>query len=164
MKNLMSFSEFISESQVFEGSVKEFEMDFEDLLSHIKDGYGWIDPKSVKDTWMSISNIPLKPEIKEGLYKRLIKAGVLFHTEPNNVEKKGKKITKYTDITESVNEGKDDFVVATLNSNSGDLKKGDSVKVNALEYTQGGDDDKITIIRPDGKKDSLSKKVLNVKI
>jgi cold shock CspA family protein len=63
-----------------------------------------------------------------------------------------------------VNEAKDAFVNATIIQNDGDLKKGDMVKVNALQYTQGGDNDKISIIRGDGKKADILKKNLSVKI
>ena len=159
-----SYDDFLLESSLYEGSVKEFEMDVEELIAHVKDGYGWIDPSSVEDTWTTISNIPLKPEVKEGLFKRLIKAGILYTTMKNNPEKKDKKITKYTDITESVNEAKDDFVVGFMANNVDDMKKGDSVKVNALQYTSKGDTDKIDIIRGDGKKTSIYKKDLTVKI
>lgn len=67
-------------------------------------------------------------------------------------------------VYESVNEGKDDFVPATLVKDSGDLRKGQIVKVDALDYTKRGDKDKVTIIRPDGKKSEIAKGDLSIKI
>ncbi len=67
-------------------------------------------------------------------------------------------------VYESINEAKDDFVTATVAKDSGDLRKGQSVKVDALDYTKRGDGDKVTIIRPDGKKAEILKGDLSVKI
>ncbi len=67
-------------------------------------------------------------------------------------------------VYESINEGKEDFVPATLVKNSGTFKKGDSIKVNALEYTKKGAKDMVTIINSDGKKSQILKGDLDVKI
>ena len=44
------------------------------------------------------------------------------------------------------------------------MKKGDIVKVNALEYTQSANSEQVEIIASDDKKYSVDKKVLDVKI
>jgi hypothetical protein len=67
-------------------------------------------------------------------------------------------------VYESTNEAKDDYVPATLVKDSGDLRKGQTVKVNALNYTKRGDKEKVEIIRPDGKKSEILKGDLSVKI
>jgi hypothetical protein len=63
-----------------------------------------------------------------------------------------------------INENKEDFVSATVAKDSGDLRKGQEVKVNALDYTKKGDRDKVGIIRPDGKKSEILKGSLSVRI
>jgi hypothetical protein len=68
-------------------------------------------------------------------------------------------------VYESINEGtKDEFVSATLVKDDGDLRKGSTVKVEALDYTKKGDKEKVSIIRPDGKKSEILKGNLSVKI
>lgn len=67
-------------------------------------------------------------------------------------------------INESLNEGKDEFVSATLSKNSGTFKKGDKVKVNALDYTERGANEMVAIIKSDGKKSQILKGDLDVKI
>jgi hypothetical protein len=74
------------------------------------------------------------------------------------------KITKFKIIGESVNEAKDEFVPANLTEDFEDLRKGDVVKINALEYTKGNDKETIESIRPDGKKMEIKKAILTVKI
>jgi len=44
------------------------------------------------------------------------------------------------------------------------LEKGDSVKMDALEFTKKGDDDLIDIILPDGRKEKAKKRILFAKI
>jgi hypothetical protein len=65
-----------------------------------------------------------------------------------------------------LNEAKspDSFVNAIVNAQVKSLKKGDIVKVDALQYTKGGDKDVLDIILPNGKKDSIEKRFLEVKI
>jgi|LakMenEpi03Aug12_release.lakeMendotaPanAssembly.Ray.scaffolds.fasta_scaffold3393748_1 hypothetical protein len=65
---------------------------------------------------------------------------------------------------ESMNEAKEDFVSASMIKPDKDLRKGQIVKVDALEYTQSGDKDLVSIIRPDGKKAKTLKGNLSVKI
>jgi hypothetical protein len=71
---------------------------------------------------------------------------------------------KLSTFDEWLNESKtDEFVNATLTSPFKTLKKGDVVKVNALQYTKSGDSDKIEIILPNGKAELIDKKFLVVK-
>jgi len=65
-----------------------------------------------------------------------------------------------------LNEAKspDSYVNATVNAQIKSLKKGDVVKVDALQYTKGGDSDKMDVIMPNGKKETIEKKFLEVKI
>jgi hypothetical protein len=44
------------------------------------------------------------------------------------------------------------------------MKKGDVVKVDALQYTSSGNTEKVDIIMANGKKASIDKKFLDVKI
>lgn len=73
---------------------------------------------------------------------------------------------KLTTYAEWLNENKaqEQYVNATLTSPSLGLKKGDVVKVDALQYTSSGNNDKVDIIMANGKKASIEKKNLDVKI
>ena len=67
-------------------------------------------------------------------------------------------------VKENLKESKDEFVPATLTQDFEDLRKGDSVKINALDFTSGGDKETVESIRPDGKKMEIKKAILTVKI
>jgi len=73
------------------------------------------------------------------------------------------KILTYNDW---LNEAKasEQYVNATITSPSLGMKKGDVVKVDALQYTSSGNDKKVDIIMANGKKASIGKKNLDVKI
>ena len=73
---------------------------------------------------------------------------------------------KLTTYAEWLNEAKaqEQYVNATITSPSLGMKKGDVVKVDALQYTSSGDNDKVDIIMANGKKASIEKKNLDVKI
>jgi hypothetical protein len=73
------------------------------------------------------------------------------------------KILTYNDW---LNEAKasEQYVNATITSPSLGMKKGDVVKVDALQYTSSGNDEKVDIIMANGKKASIGKKNLDVKI
>jgi hypothetical protein len=83
---------------VNEGAVKAFEMDFADMVKEIKAGYGWIDPEYVADTWENSSDTIDFELVKDEIYNRLIKAGLLFFADENDAEKKGKKVTNISQI------------------------------------------------------------------
>lgn len=71
---------------------------------------------------------------------------------------------KLSTFDEWLNESKsDEFVNATITSPTKSLKKGDVVKVNALQYTKSGDSDKIEIILSNKKIELIEKKFLEVK-
>ena len=71
---------------------------------------------------------------------------------------------KLSTFDEWLNESKsEEFVNATLISPFKTLRKGDVVKINALQYTKSGDSDKIEIILPNGKAELIDKKFLVVK-
>jgi hypothetical protein len=87
-----------------EAAVKQFEKDFADMVKNIKQGFGWIDPEYVEETWENSSDSIDFDLVKAEIYKRLIKAGLLWHTDENDGEEKGKQVKslKELGIKESV--------------------------------------------------------------
>lgn len=83
---------------VNEGAVKQFEMDFANMVKDIKSGYGWIDPEYVSDTWENSSDTIDFEIVKDEIYNRLIKAGLLFFADEKDPENKGKKVTNISQI------------------------------------------------------------------
>ena len=77
---------------VNEGRVKQFEMDFKDMVNDIKKGYGWIDPEYVAQTWDNSSDSIDFSLVRDEIFDRLIDAGLLAHPDPSNPEKAGKKL------------------------------------------------------------------------
>jgi hypothetical protein len=101
----------VKESIVTEGAVKQFEADFNDMVKNIKSGYGWIDPEFVADTWENSSDSIDFELVKGEIYKRLIKAGLLWTSEDGEEKDKQIKSLKELGIKESaVTEAKDDFM------------------------------------------------------
>jgi len=88
----------IKESVINEGAVKAFEMDYADMVKNIKSGYGWIDPEYVADTWENTGNSIDFSIVKDEIYNRLIKAGLLYFADDNDEETKGKKVTNVSQI------------------------------------------------------------------
>lgn len=166
MKKLLSFEEFVNESKVNEGAVKQFEVAMKNLINNIRAGYGWIDPEYVYDT--VVTDIEFDEfnwnDIKDEVYQRLIDQNLLYYANDADPEVKGQKVSKVNQIKESVNESSDEFVVATLSEDFEDLKKGQVVKIKAIDFTQGGDKETIESIRPDGKKMEIKKAIIEVKI
>jgi hypothetical protein len=71
---------------------------------------------------------------------------------------------KLPTFDEWLNESKsDEYVNASVTSPFKNYKKGDVVKVNALQYTKSGNSDKVEIILPNGKKELIERKFLDVK-
>jgi hypothetical protein len=66
------------------------------------------------------------------------------------------------EVNEAGDAGK--FVTGTLNTPFDTLKIGDLIKLDALDYTRRGDDEKITCILPDGNKAEVLKKHITVKL
>jgi hypothetical protein len=83
-------------TEVNEGAVKAFEMDYKDMETSIKRGIGWIDPEYVADTWENSSDTIDFELVKDEIYNRLIKAGLLWTTEDG--ETKDKRITNINQI------------------------------------------------------------------
>jgi hypothetical protein len=88
MKRLHTFEQFVNE-----GAVKTFETDFATMVKNIKDGYGWIDPEYVAETWENSSDTIDFEIVKDELFKRLMDADLLYYANPSDEEKKGKKVT-----------------------------------------------------------------------
>jgi hypothetical protein len=71
---------------------------------------------------------------------------------------------KLSTFDEWLNESKsDEYVNASITSPFKNYKKGDVVKVNALQYTKSGNSDKVEIVLPTGKKELIERKFLDVK-
>jgi hypothetical protein len=99
MKNhIPTFEKFVSESTINEGAVKAFEMDYANMVKNIKSGYGWIDPEYVADTWENSSDTIDFAIVKDEIYNRLIKAGLLYFADTDDEEEKGKKVTNINQI------------------------------------------------------------------
>ena len=77
---------------VNEGRVKQFEMDFKDMVNDIKKGYGWIDPENVAQTWDNSSDSIDFSLVRDEIFDRLIDAGLLAHPDSSDPEKAGKKL------------------------------------------------------------------------
>ena len=287
LKPFLRLEEFVNENiKVNEGSVKSFDMAIDELIANVKRGYGWIDPDYTFDALEAIDDeIDWKSfkSIKDEVYSRLIKAGILFYSDDENPEQRGIKVTNLNQLGESeeidesalsalksagdmvlgivgfklvtkltksifgtidlkltkdpvklkelaekvhdravyqdkknaskaslwlnsvkskidkgeikngldifkesttldktdmakfaygpkwfdfnyINEDVKGFVDANLLNDVKDLRKGSSVKIDALDYTRRGDNDNITCIRPDGNKMEILKKMLTVKL
>lgn len=89
--------------EVNEGAIKQFEVDYTDMEKSIKRGIGWIDPEYTEETWENSSNAVDFQLVKDEIYKRLIKAGLLWHSDESG-EEKGKQVKslKELGIKESV--------------------------------------------------------------
>jgi hypothetical protein len=89
---------------VYEGAVKQFDADFNDMVKNIKSGYGWIDPEYVADTWENSSDSIDFELVKGEIYKRLIAANLLAYADEDDEESAGKKVKslKELGIKESV--------------------------------------------------------------
>lgn len=94
----LAMEELGIDESVNEGAVKAFEMDYADMVKNIKSGYGWIDPEYVAETWENSSDTIDFEIVKDEIYNRLIKAGLLFFADDNDPEKKGKKVTNISQI------------------------------------------------------------------
>jgi hypothetical protein len=97
-------SSWVQEATVTEGAVKRFEMDVKDMIKNIKRGYGWIDPEFVEDTWENTSDTINFELVKAEIYKRLIAAGLLAHSNDDNEEEAGEYVNnlKELGIAESI--------------------------------------------------------------
>lgn len=89
---------------VYEGAVKQFDADFNDMVRNIKAGYGWIDPEYVEETWENSSDSIDFSLVKAEIYKRLIAAKLLAYADDEDEEEAGQyiKSLKELGIKESV--------------------------------------------------------------
>lgn len=91
-----AYNMVLIESSINEGAVKAFEVDYKDMETNIKRGIGWIEPDYVEETWENSSDTIDFAIVKDELYNRLIKAGLLYTSEDG--ETKDKKITNINQI------------------------------------------------------------------
>jgi hypothetical protein len=96
MKHIHTFENFLNEA-----AVKQFDKDYADMVKNIKSGYGWIDPEYVADTWENSSDSIDFELVKVELYKRLLKAGLLWYGDEEKETQV--KSLKELGIKESVN-------------------------------------------------------------
>ena len=82
---------------------KQFDKDYADMETSIKRGIGWIEPDYVEPTWDMSSNAIDFELVSSEIYNRLIKAGLLWHSDESG-EEKGKQVKslKELGIKESV--------------------------------------------------------------
>jgi hypothetical protein len=94
---LADLKDSVKEALVFEGAVKQFEIDYKDMETNIKRGIGWIDPEYVEDTWERSSDA-IDFEFVEGeIYNRLLKAGLLWYPDEDG-EEKGKQVKSLKEL------------------------------------------------------------------
>jgi hypothetical protein len=133
MKKLMKFDEFVNESIVNEGAVKQFEMGLSSLVRNVKTGYGWIDPDYVYDVFNQADDFEgiNWDDVKDEIYQRLIDNNLLYYSS-EDPEQQGKKVTSVKQIKESVNEG----MISPKMANS--FKIGNQIKTEKGTYTITG--------------------------
>ena len=94
-----------------EGRVKQFEMDYANMVKDIKKGYGWIDPEYVAQTWDNSSDSIDFELVRDEIFDRLIAAGLLAHADDNNPEEAGKKIKSAKELYAFENVEVDEVVI-----------------------------------------------------
>lgn len=83
--------------EVNEGAIKAFEIDYADMEKAIKRGIGWIEPDYVEPTWDMSSNAIDFELVSSEIYNRLIKAGLLWHSDESG-EEKGKQVKSLKEL------------------------------------------------------------------
>ena len=101
-KQVKSLRDLGLKESVNEGAVKQFEMDYKEMETSIKRGIGWIDPEYVADTWENSSDSIDFELVSTELYRRLIKAGLLWTTEDGETQDKQIKSLRELGIKESL--------------------------------------------------------------
>ena len=89
----------LANTEINEGKIKQFETDYKDMETSIKRGIGWIDPEYVADTWENSSDSIDFELVKTELYKRLIAAGLLAFSNPEDGETKGVPVRSLKDLS-----------------------------------------------------------------
>ena len=133
MKNIQTFESFINESYLNEGAVKQFEIAVKNLINNVRAGYGWIDPEYVYDTVVSSSEFDDFDwnTIKDEVYQRLIDQNLLYYANDADPEVQGQRVTKITQIKESVNEAKKQITIEFTKNNQSEVS---SYVFNRLEH------------------------------
>ena len=111
---------------VYEGAVKQFDADFNDMVKNIKSGYGWIDPEYVADTWENSSDSIDFELVKGEIYKRLIAAGLLAYADEDDEESAGKKVKSLKEL------GIKESVITEAEINEEDITSDDQFKEYAM--------------------------------
>ena len=88
----------LANAEINEGKIKQFETDYKDMETSIKRGIGWIDPEYVADTWENSSDSIDFELVKTELYNRLIAAGLLAFSNPEDGETKGVPVRSLKDL------------------------------------------------------------------
>jgi len=81
-----------------EGSAKQFDVDFNNMVRNIKSGYGWIDPEYVADTWENSSDSIDFELVKGEIYKRLIAAKLLAYADDEDEEAAGQYVKSLKEL------------------------------------------------------------------
>jgi len=98
MEHIHTFESFLNENNINEGSVKQFEVDYTNLVKNLKTGYGWIDPEFVEETWENTGNSIAFSLVKDEVLNRLIKADLLYFADAKDPETKGKKVSNISQL------------------------------------------------------------------
>ncbi len=98
MKHIHTFESFLNENDINEGAVKQFEVDYANLVKNLKSGYGWIDPDFVEETWDNTGNSVEFSLVADEVLSRLIKANLLYFADDNDQDVKGKKVTNISQL------------------------------------------------------------------
>lgn len=143
---------------VYEGAVKQFDADFNDMVKNIKSGYGWIDPEYVADTWENSSDSIDFELVKGEIYKRLIAAKLLAYADDENEEEAGQyiKSLKELGIKESVviTESKETEEAESILNDLLDERGGDMEELHGMSM-----EDALDTVEAYGHSGSKAKKI-----
>lgn len=161
MKRLLTFHEFVNESLMNEGfksndvkraldliNIKTYESRTNEAAG-LSDGY---DTSNIsRDDLRKLHNYLENHDISYS------QKGEELLFDMTELDQKGQEYFAKMGIKESVQESHEDFVEAKFKNNFETFKKGDVIKVNALQFTKSGDSDNISVIDTKGKKIDLKK-------
>jgi hypothetical protein len=123
---------------------KQFDKDYADMETSIKRGIGWIDPDYVGDTWENSSDSIDFELVKVELYKRLLKAGLLWYGDDE----------KETQVKSLKELGIKESLVTESHFKLGDKVKckdsGKTGEVVKLDKEDGANDEKYYTVKVDG--------------
>ena len=143
---------------VYEGAVKQFDADYNDMVKNIKSGYGWIDPEFVADTWENSSDSIDFELVKGEIYKRLIAAKLLAFADEENEEEAGQyvKSLKELGIKESliITESKEAEEAESILNDLLDERGGDMEELHGMSM-----EDALDTVETYGHSGSKAKKI-----